>query len=353
MSLSGFDFDNDYYENTKYFDDEGKETVLIFVEDTSDINVWSEVFPKVSNFLFEFQPTDMFDFGDGVVSTGCDRIAKLIKNGTIRLGKNVIVCMDSDYHKLMNFNRTSNKEVLTSPYVYLTVFHSIENIKHFTENLDAAFSRSLGVHPSMLELVPSDIALVLSQALYEPMAKYFYLSSLKSVHNSEYNNKYKELLKIVRFMSNASSGYLKSNTELYKSPHWVQGLVRLCDVDGFLYSLIENKASLPDCLSYKDFLRELGFRSDNAYLFFRGHDIEYFFHKILDAAHEEYLKVKVNRLENISKKNSQADETITQKTEHLKKEHRKYSFCSNYLSQDIKSIPHFSDTCQRIQQVYG
>lgn len=40
MSNLGFGFDNDYYQNMKYFDEDEIETVLVFLEDMADLLVW-------------------------------------------------------------------------------------------------------------------------------------------------------------------------------------------------------------------------------------------------------------------------------------------------------------------------
>jgi len=353
MNLSGFNFDNDYYKNSKYFDEDGKETVLVWVEDSSDSKIWSNAFPKGEGFIFEFQTTDMFDFGDGVVSTGCDRIGKLIKDESIELGKNIIVCMDSDYHKMMNYNGGNKKSLLTNPYVYLTIFHSIENLKHYSSNLDLAYSRSLGTHVSALKLVPSDIAIKLSNVIFSPLSKYLYLASITGLKGSDHHNKHKGILKTIKFISKVDPSYLSDNNKFYTSPHWLQGVKRLADIDVELSKMISSHGSSTDYNSHKSYLIGEGFNIDNAYLFLRGHDVEDFFHSVLDAAFDEFLKGKISRVQKISDDNSKSETTTNQRITHIKNTHFKYSICSENLSSDIVNIPMFKLTCDRLKNDYS
>lgn len=354
MSGSGFAFENNYYHNMKHFDEDGAETVLIWVEDSSDIAVWTQAFPLKEKITFEFQTTDMFDFGDDKVSTGCDRIASLINAGTIILGKNIIVCLDSDYHTLTKFNKTKRQELYESNHVYLTKAHSIENIKHHSSNMDVFFSLSIGIHESKLTLKPSDIALALSKEIFGALTKYLFLETLnlnQATHQA-ISNKHKDILKTLRFISKVDGNYLKDNSTLFSSLHWTQGVSRFKDIDENLNDIIANASKNDNYNKFTNELSGMGISKKNIYLFLRGHDIEDFFCEILDKSFKSIIDEKIKRLKFVCTQNKLKPDAIKQKVAHIEKTYKPYSNISNATDYNLSQIPFFCDTYNRISQDY-
>lgn len=354
MSGSGFAFENNYYHNMKYFDEDEVETVLIWVEDSSDIAVWTQAFPLKDKIIFEFQTTDMFDFGDDKVSTGCDRIASLIKAGTIILGKNIIVCLDSDYHTLTKFNKTKRQELYENNHVYLTKTHSIENIKHYSSNMDIFFSRSIGTHESQLALKPSDIAMALSKEIFGALTKYLFLETLqltKATHQ-DISNKHKDILKTLIFISKADEKDLKNNTSFFSSLRWKQGSSRFQDIEKNLNNIIKNNSKLDDYNTFKNELAGVGISDNNTYLFLRGHDIEDFFCEILDKSFKSTLDEKIKRLKAVCAQNKLKADAVKEKIAHIERTYKPYSDISNATDYNLSQIPFFCDTYNRISQDY-
>ena len=128
MSNLGFDLDNDYFANEKFFNPTAQETVKVWVESENDINFWSKILPENSRWIFEVQTTELIA-NDNKMGTGCDRIKSLVASNSITLGKNSIACIDSDYHRGLGWLIKNDLESLQSqPYWFYTVLHSIENV---------------------------------------------------------------------------------------------------------------------------------------------------------------------------------------------------------------------------------
>lgn len=129
MSNLGFDLDNDYFANQKFFSPTAQETVKVWVESENDINFWAKILPQDSSkWVFEIQTTELIA-DDNKMGTGCDRIRSLVASKAITLGKNSIACTDSDYHQGIGWLINHDLQSLQSnPYWFYTVLHSIESI---------------------------------------------------------------------------------------------------------------------------------------------------------------------------------------------------------------------------------
>lgn len=87
MSNLGFDLDNDYFANQKFFSPTAQETVKVWVESENDINFWAKILPQDSSkWVFEIQTTELIA-DDNKMGTGCDRIRSLVASKAITLGK--------------------------------------------------------------------------------------------------------------------------------------------------------------------------------------------------------------------------------------------------------------------------
>jgi len=350
-------FDNSYYENTKYFDELGKETVLIFIEDDSDTAIWGSCFDKNSEkYEFDFKTTDMFTFDDDVVATGCCRIAHLIKKGNITLGKNIIACLDSDYHELTKYQQTPYYEIYSNQHVYLTGVHSSENIQFYNENLDSIFSDSISCHESKMHIKPSDIAIGLSESLFAPLTKYLFLSSLTFKIDSKILASYhKKIQKTLIFMSNLDSNHCSSLSSLYMSPHWKQGVQRLSDVSCDLDIKIDHLKIKEQYIEYIHTLNEKEINKNNIYLFMRGHDIAAFFNTLLDAVQKNYINEKTSRYYSIltAKSAKLKDKRKEEKENHLYSQHQIFSKTKKHIKIPLSDIPFFCNSMDKIKLNYS
>ncbi|MDM5118708.1 DUF4435 domain-containing protein [Aeromonas hydrophila] len=357
MTPSGFDFDNSYYENTKYFDEQEKETVLIFIEDDSDTAIWGACFDKNSKkYEFDFKTTDMFIFDDDIIATGCSRIAYLIKEGNINLGKNIIACLDSDYHELTKYQQTPYQDIYKSKYIYLTGVHSSENIQYYGENLNSIFSDSIACHETKINIKPSDIATKLSELLFAPLTKYLFLSSLTcGTDKKALSGYHKNIQKTLAFMSDLDSMYCNSLNSLYTSPRWVQGTKRLSDVSISLDKIIEDLNVKQNHIAYVNNLNSRKINEASIYLFMRGHDIANFFNTLLDAVQKKHIDEKVSRYHDILKeKNAKLkDKRKNEKERHLYSQHQIFSETKKHIKIPLSNVPFFCDSMNKITQDYS
>ena len=154
MSNLGFDLDNDYFANQKFFSPTAQETVKVWVESENDINFWAKILPQDSSkWVFEIQTTELIA-DDNKMGTGCDRIRSLVASKAITLGKNSIACTDSDYHQGIGWLINHDLQSLQSnPYWFYTVLHSIESIFYTPKNILDTLCSCFRVHFNVVPLI--------------------------------------------------------------------------------------------------------------------------------------------------------------------------------------------------------
>ena len=108
------------------------EKVYIYVEDDIDKYFWRKILDydnhECSFVIKVYQKAD-------IESRGKDAIMKDVLDGKLKLGSNILVCLDADLDFIVN-NYHSYTEVLqTCPFIITTIWYSIENIKCYPENL--------------------------------------------------------------------------------------------------------------------------------------------------------------------------------------------------------------------------
>ncbi len=102
--------------------------IRVHVEDPGDITFWSNIlrpYEKKARIKFDFTP-----YSQGSLKTGKQNLIKKFND----LGKESIVCLDSDYDYLLEHSETA-KKIHDNPYVFQTYTYSIENFKCFSSGL--------------------------------------------------------------------------------------------------------------------------------------------------------------------------------------------------------------------------
>lgn len=121
MSLNSL-LDSDFVKNSQKFSlAPHKIPVLIYVEDTQDIEFWEKVF-SFTQVSQDYEITIKVYREKDTVITGKDKLMQL----TSGVGTNFMLCVDADFDVLLANSKYHTK--LQSPYIIHTCYYAIENI---------------------------------------------------------------------------------------------------------------------------------------------------------------------------------------------------------------------------------
>ena len=162
----GFELSDEYFSNEKYFSHQEVETVKVWVESENDKNLWISVLPNSEKWCFDVTTTELFNH-DQKMATGCDRIKRLIEIGQIKLGKNSIACIDSDFSRGISY-LLMNDSVIENDFWYTTIVHSKENIIYSIENIKISLSKCLKIHFPRISTFVEDLVTKISRLLFKP-----------------------------------------------------------------------------------------------------------------------------------------------------------------------------------------
>ncbi len=231
-----------YYKNTAIM---FRNDAAVHVEAAADESFWKKVFEY-------YHPDKTFNFitfsrtRENAIATGCAMCLKYKDLGC--LSKEFFVCIDSDYRYLLR-----EKSIDTKNFVFQTYTYSIENHWCYPEGINKAFEK-IGLNNRLFDF---EVFLKwYSQALYE-----LFIYHLLSVSKKDYIfNK-----KLFRSFLNIEPVNLKNSGK---------------DIIDNLKAKIEPELSRVKALypvsefeEIKQYYLKFGINKDNAYLYFRGHNV--------------------------------------------------------------------------------
>lgn len=356
MSNLGFELDNDYFANEKFFNPKAQETVKVWVESENDINFWAKVLPQNSSkWVFEIQTTELIA-DDNKMGTGCDRIRSLVASKSIILGKNSIACIDSDYHQGIGWLINNDLSSLQSnPYWFYTVLHSIESIFYTPKNIVDTLCSCFRVHLSKLDRKFLSVLDKISSTIYLPLL--ISLSNFNFIHKDErkLSNNLNEITKILSQISK------KTDPKDYKDLTSYHDFVLNNDVwndieldmSSFIDSLMIDHVASYYVQQTIQKIQNIGINKNNIYLFFRGHDIDDLiggiFQKYVSVSKQEKIELMVVESLRIGE-----DEEVRTK--------RKQEISNGYLQfkttikmKSLENLEHaifFQETFNRLQSTY-
>lgn len=356
MSNLGFDLDNDYFANEKFFSPTAQETVKVWVESENDINFWSKVLPqKSSKWIFEIQTTELLA-DDDKMGTGCDRIKALVASKSIILGKNSIVCIDSDYHSGLGWLISHDLASLQSdPYWFYTILHSIENIFYTPHNIIDTLCSCFRIHPSKLDVKFLTVLNKISNTIYLPLL--LSLSNFNFIHKDEkiLSKNLNDLNAILAKISSETEAKDCKSIEIYHNFILNNSVWNIIDHDISLFtdSLIIDHVSLYYVQETIKKSSSLGINKNNIYLFFRGHDIE----KLVGGLFQQYVSVsKQEKIYKMEKESTRIGEDVEVR------KRRKQEISNGYLQfkatakmKSLENLEHtifFQDTFYRLKNTY-
>ncbi|HGE6041893.1 TPA: DUF4435 domain-containing protein [Vibrio cholerae] len=221
-SGSGFPIGSDYIGALNCFRNEA--SILVYVEGFEDVSFWNKIF-RSANISVSIQA-----FGNSNKANGKASIIKAWENGEIKLGKNLIIALDSDYDYLLD----RNEVLFSDDFVFQTYAFSIENLLW---------------HPEYVGVICQDAC---------NNSKYINPSIIRDGIKNWSKTVYPEFLRFLA--SNANDDEIFSK------------IMDVLDPNDLSFSY--NDISFP-LFSEKDFQEKMykkGLNFENVHLFIRGHD---------------------------------------------------------------------------------
>lgn len=351
----GFELSAEYFSNEKYFSHQDIETVKVWVESENDKNLWNSVLPHSEKWSFDVTTTELFNH-DLKMATGCDRIQKLIEIGQIKLGKNSIVCIDSDFSRGINYLLVNNS-VIDKEYWYTTIVHSKENIIYSTDNIKLSLSKCLKIHSSKISVFVDGIIEKLSKILFKPFLLNLICYEKESINKKDFDSCITEIsnvLKKISVVSDSDSDFKDINLffeHVIDNEVWM-GIEEELDL---IFERILNNDMELNTEFYKiiSHLEKNKIIEENIYLFFRGHYIEEIlcsiFQKIIDVKKRgEYFDVEE------AARQIEEDVKITKKRkEQIGNSFLKFkSTISLFPLNNFEKVSFFNETYHRLQNEY-
>ncbi len=259
-----------FFESTNALNSKGKrEIVQVWVEDYLDVQFWKSFLSKYnSKYDFRISPYNI----NGKETPGKGAILDHINDS--HLGKNLIVCVDSDFDEIIESKYSAR--IKACNYILTTYYHSIEN--HFCH------SSKIGNVLNQLVLSSDaniDFESILAQ-ISKALSKLFLLSLFFGWDvNSQYSiQKFNSLIGKLKLNLDGSIS-VNTQTAIVDEYKSCEALIA-GNVEGL--NKIENKLS------------EMGFSDSEYYLLYRGHDVFSFVKRTLEAMansirHKEIQKI--------------------------------------------------------------
>lgn len=246
-----------------------REIVQVWVEDYLDVQFWKAFLLKYnSKYDFRISPYNI----NGKETPGKGAILEHINDS--HLGKNLIVCVDSDFDEIIESKYSAR--IKASNYILTTYYHSIEN--HFCHSSRIGSVLNQLVLSSDTQIDFESIVAKISTALSR-----LFLLSLYFGWDTE------KPYSIQKF--NALIGKLKLNIDGSISVNTQAAIV---DEYKLFESLINNNEA--DLNKIKDKLSKRGFAESDYYLLYRGHEVFGFVKRTLQAMADSMRKKEINKI---------------------------------------------------------
>ncbi|MGG7675151.1 DUF4435 domain-containing protein [Pseudomonas sp. WC2] len=263
----GFSFTSADLEKTKFFNIDGSSVIHvdIWVEAFDDKRFWLAHLPISSKYKFFPKTPDQITAPDGKVSTGCDRLFKMERDGVIVLGKSQIFCLDSDDSYLKGFIGGFSSQKQERDFVYLTKVYAIDNVFLTGSLLDRVFESVTGASVAGLLSKPSTLLAEVSSLVSDivlGLAFYDVVLYCRKVRN-EFKIKFNKLLE--------SLVKLDCQRALTSCPEFSKITMSLAKLNKRLESLFVSSGKKSEYDKFRAAVFVDGYSNKNAYLFVKGH----------------------------------------------------------------------------------
>ncbi|UQA53956.1 DUF4435 domain-containing protein [Vibrio sp. ED002] len=251
-----------YIAARRRFGSDQREVIVAYVESYDDQRLWSNVLDNdviaSKNIKIEFKVPSLDSEANGKAT-----LINSVSEGRLSLGKNLIVCVDSDFDHLFGCEPESKKgKFYNSDFTFQTYTHSAENHYYTTTELEkiceSSACTSLHIDFCIISYVEA-----WSRAIFELYTKIIYLR-----YKKQHQDYKKHFEKLNVSMESIFSGKLNANKFAVLLSRFES------KVEAHLNEL--NKLFTFDS-DYEDFLvliKSKGFDEKNVNFYYRGHDLE-------------------------------------------------------------------------------
>jgi hypothetical protein len=267
----------------KLADREGE--IIAYVENEPDVPFWRKVFKQFASDL-------KVNIKPGVHGSS-ERGKQTLLKFKERLGKELLLCLDSDYDYLLQNHTEDSRVINNNEFIFQTYTYSVENYRCFSENLDHVCEETSHSLNDLFDFEEFNKAF--SKIIYKPLLYSVLCHKMDSGNLSS-----KKLGKLIsveltdEILFDMSKAFQKLEIEA-----------------GEKVEELKNEINVEDFDKFSQEAEQLGLNEENAYLFVSGHAI--------------YDKVAFKLVEFVTKKlRNQKVEEFKQTETDLKKKRSEY-----------------------------
>lgn len=235
---------SEYFEARNSLNKSRGEEIVVHVENEDDRPFWKDVFTK------QGIKTRIYPASKETLGRGKQEVLKLKD----KVGKYMVLCVDSDYDYLLQEVTDTSKLINQNPYIFQTYAYSIENYKCYAESLhNIVVKATLQDRPDLFDYV--SFLKKYSEAIFELFLYSYHYAVTQSGGLSITN--FSDAIKLLRHVDILHTG--QSIDSLKK-----QIQEKIAEVETLPTELLDN---------YEAKLKELGVTPQNTYLFIQGHTL--------------------------------------------------------------------------------
>lgn len=262
--------------------------VLVYVESHDDIAFWRGILSPFEknglDFDIQLPAQHTLEKGKTTVLEFADRV-----------GRNLILCLDSDYDYLLQGHTDTSALINENPYIFQTYTYSIENLKCYSEGLHLICTQSSKNDAKIIDF--NELMQVYSAIVYELF--------LWSVHFSLKQD-------TTSFTLTEFCDTIKLLDSIEISDKFTSALQRLRERVDTKRSELAKKhpKELPEIKILANKLEQLGVLPTNTYLFIQGHTLQD--NVVLMVLKPIFLQLKAQKEKEIKDKAKHNEELVNQ-----------------------------------------
>jgi len=227
--------------------------VKVFVEGHEDVAFWYDILEEYEaqkNIKFDITPFSR----DNSIAQGKSEVLKWANN----TGKELILCVDSDYDYLLPNHSDSSIKIKSNQYIFQTYAYSIENLKCYREKLHKVCIPSTNNSKQKINL--SELLKLYSNIIYPILLWSLYFASKKDITTFTITD-FSNLVKVLENpdISNQCEATIRDLEQKVQT--------KIVELEQTHSSDIQQVETLSQQL------RELDLNKDTAYLFMKRHTL--------------------------------------------------------------------------------
>lgn len=253
MSRLTQNFSSRYFDASQYLRKEKYTFVKVFVEGYDDVSFWRGIFDQYENeqLKFEISVPARDDLAKG---------KKVVMSMIPESGKNLILCVDSDFDYLFGDFNDQSRQVNNTPYLFQTYAYATENYICYPPTLHGMCVKATKNDRKIFDF--EEFMREYSRIIY-PLFIWYAFSARKSSQKAFSLNDFKKAVQI---------HFLDLNDNGAKTLEWLQR-----QVEKRIAILRRRQKNRPWTEEMKEFelaIKERGVTEENVYLFMQGHTLK-------------------------------------------------------------------------------